>query len=227
MDAYGADGGLAFMSASLTAGVSVRTIVRLSENSEADLVTGRRQLQQSGARVIVLFALARIGSRFVNTAWRGGIGGEGYLWMCSYSGLIDLNVWEGDAASHEQAFRGSMVVDASTGQGTATHDSYIARRRQLPPMSFDDGSCNLETDSTGQTYLWARDDDGNSSTPLRCSGDSPEVEAMYDAFGYDAVLAVAHALHNLIEVQQRAEIVGRELLDALIQQVRFEGVTGL
>ena len=49
---------------------------------------------------------------------------------------------------------------------------------------------------------------------------------MFDAFGYDAVFAVAHALHDLIEVQNRTEIVGNELLDTLIRRVSFEGVTG-
>ena len=47
-----------------------------------------------------------------------------------------------------------------------------------------------------------------------------------DAFGYDAVFAVALALHDLVEVQNRTEIVGRELLDTLLKRVAFEGVTG-
>ena len=38
---------------------------------------------------------------------------------------------------------------------------------------------------------------------------------------------MAHALHDLIEVQKKTEIVGRELLEALIKRVHFEGVTGL
>jgi len=59
--------------------------------------------------------------------------------------------------------------------------------------------------------------------PLRCAGDDPHRETRFDAFGYDAVLAVAHALHDLIEVQNRTEIVGSELLDTLIKRVRFEG----
>ena len=42
----------------------------------------------------------------------------------------------------------------------------------------------------------------------------------------DAV-AIAHALHDLLHVQNRTEVVGSELLDALITRVRFEGVTGL
>ena len=48
-----------------------------------------------------------------------------------------------------------------------------------------------------------------------------------DAFGYDAVFAVAHALHHMLELQNRTEVSGRELLDVLITKVHFLGVTGL
>ena len=41
------------------------------------------------------------------------------------------------------------------------------------------------------------------------------VDGAYDSFGYDTVFAVAHALHELLEVQNRTAIVGSELLDVL------------
>eukprot|EP00966_Prymnesium_polylepis_P219248 5072815-Prymnesium_polylepis.2 len=37
---------------------------------------------------------------------------------------------------------------------------------------------------------------------------------------------MAHALHDLLEVQNRTEVIGDELLDTLIKRVAFEGVTG-
>ena len=122
------------------------------------------------------------------------------------------------------------------------YDAYFARRQQLPgmpaihngprrgpqrPGSPANGNCSSEKDDEDVSYLWAQDHDHNASTPMRCAGDNPQREAHYDAFGYDAVFAIAHALHDLIEVQNRTEIVGSELLETLIKRVRFEGVTGL
>eukprot|EP00966_Prymnesium_polylepis_P287271 6635282-Prymnesium_polylepis.1 len=37
---------------------------------------------------------------------------------------------------------------------------------------------------------------------------------------------MAHALHELVEVQGKTSIVGTDLLDALITRVSFTGVTG-
>eukprot|EP00966_Prymnesium_polylepis_P248679 5749576-Prymnesium_polylepis.1 len=63
-------------------------------------------------------------------------------------------------------------------------------------MQYPDGSCSQETDDDGN-YLWMQDHDNNASTALRCAGDDPQRETSYDAFGYDAAYAVAHALHEL------------------------------
>ena len=41
------------------------------------------------------------------------------------------------------------------------------------------------------------------------------------------MFALAHAVHELIEVQGRSDIVGSELLSTLIKEVQFNGVTGL
>ena len=63
--------------------------------------------------------------------------------------------------------------------------SVMSELRRVP-------SCSSEMDDDGVTYLWQQDHDANTSTPMMCAGDSPLVEASYDAFGYDAVYAVAH-----------------------------------
>jgi ABC-type branched-subunit amino acid transport system substrate-binding protein len=48
----------------------------------------------------------------------------------------------------------------------------------------------------------------------------------YAPYAYDAVYAIAHALHYLIEVRGVSSVVGSELMDALIRNVSFAGVTG-
>ena len=59
-----------------------------------------------------------------------------------------------------------------------------------------------------------------------CAG-TLQSPSTYEAYAYDAIFAIAHALHDLIEVQNRTAIVGSELLDALITRVQFGGLTGL
>eukprot|EP00966_Prymnesium_polylepis_P032047 745974-Prymnesium_polylepis.1 len=159
-------------------------------------------------------------SRFVRTGLGQGVGRDGYRWggagyllMNGDSGLASEMYWADDSASVRQsALRGFFAVDPSSVQGTSIRDEYLARRRQLPAMSSPSGWCSLETDDDGN-YPSTQDHDDNASTPLRCAGDDPQREMSYDAFGYDAAFAVAHALHDLLEVQNRTEIVGSELLD--------------
>eukprot|EP00966_Prymnesium_polylepis_P135723 3137433-Prymnesium_polylepis.1 len=225
-DSYGAGGASAMQLASSEAGMGLRVVVSFLENA-IDIAQEVGQLRRSAARVIVLFSQAQDGSNFVRAGLEAGVGGEGYMWLSGNSDIASLVHWVGEPTVHQRAFRGSIAMDPSNGQGTAAHDAYLQRRQRLPHMVGEDGSCRLETDATGSTYIWAQDHDNNASTPLRCSGDSPEHETSYDAFGCDAAFAIAHALHDLVEVRNRTEVVGSELLEALIKRVAFEGVTGL
>eukprot|EP00966_Prymnesium_polylepis_P334238 7389624-Prymnesium_polylepis.1 len=131
--------------------MALSTEVRFAEHA-VDLSQETAQLRQSGARVILLFTLAKDGSNFVRAALAAGVGGEGFIWLSGDSVLTGIEHWSGDPLDHERAFRGFLAMEPSNGQGTAAHDAYMARRRQLPPMLNQDGSCSLETDDTGRTY---------------------------------------------------------------------------
>eukprot|EP00966_Prymnesium_polylepis_P085226 1973366-Prymnesium_polylepis.1 len=74
--------------------------------------------------------------------------------------------------------------------------------------------------------IWAQDHDGDSSSPIQCAGNDPHLDDAYSSFAYDAAFAVAHAVHDLIEIQKRDSIQGSDVLDALLRRVQFEGVTG-
>ena len=194
-----------------------------------DFSTQQRALRESGARVVVLYCQASDGGRFLRTAFQAGVGAEGFPWLGS-DALIDAGLWQGDAdlasdvSLRERVLKGFFSL-YSTAPDTPAYQSYVSRRRQLPHTNGNGAACNLETDDDGN-YLWAQDVDNNAITPLRCLGFDPAQDGPYDSFGYDAVFAVAHALHDLIEVQNHTSIVGSELLDALIKHVSFEGVTG-
>jgi hypothetical protein len=127
-----------------------------------------------------------------------------------------------DPMLREQVLKGFFsVLPDDHRQGSASYEAYLARRQQLLSSTGDGVACSLDTDDDGN-YLWVQDHDGDPSTPLACAGH----DGTFDTFGYDAVISLAHALHDLVEVQKRDAIVGRELLDTLIKRVRFEGVSG-
>ena len=133
-----------------------------------------------------------------------------------------------DSGRLQQAFKGSFFLTIRQGEGTPAHDAYMARRVKLPLTTGNGSSCNLESGDDG-AYLWAGTTTSTGSS-LYCAGYNPKLKESsyeFDAFGYDAVFAIAHALHELIEVQNVTEIVGSELLESLITRVRFEGVTGM
>ncbi|KAL1520050.1 hypothetical protein AB1Y20_023526 [Prymnesium parvum] len=223
-DAYGVGGASAFSDVAVAANLTLAASVTFLKEA-VEFKTQHRILLSSSASVIVLFAQGQEGYRFVRSALTVGIGGDGYLWMVGDPTLADESFWAGEIDTRQEALKGLFSFDASKGQGSVRYEAYRERRRQLPPMS--NGTwCNLEKDDDGN-YLWGQEIFQNSSTPLLCAGDDPDREAQFDPFGYDAVFAVVHALHELIEVQNRSSIVGSDLLNVLLTQVRFEGITGL
>eukprot|EP00966_Prymnesium_polylepis_P181477 4203554-Prymnesium_polylepis.1 len=177
-----------------------------------------RTVLKSGNRAILLVCRGSDASRFIRAALDSGAAGEGYAYLSADMGIASTLFWQGDEVLQERALRGSFTMHASNGLGTSNHLSYFARRQQLPPVyGADDGSCSTETDDDG-TPLWAQDHDDDPSTPLACTKHDLRRESPYDAFGYDAAYAIAYALHDLLELQNRTEIVGTELFDTLIKR---------
>jgi hypothetical protein len=154
-----------------------------------------------------------------------GIGGEGYLWMMADSTFADQALWAGDDSARLRALKGSFALDVTRTANQDAYNAYLQRRQQLSMMNSVDNACSVEVDSEGN-YLWAQDHDNNASTPLSCLAVDPYLDATADTFGYDAVFAVAHALHELLNVQNRSKVDSGELLGTLLNQVRFNGLTG-
>eukprot|EP00966_Prymnesium_polylepis_P236367 5466182-Prymnesium_polylepis.1 len=64
------------------------------------------------------------------------------------------------------------------------------------------------------------------STPLACDMHDLSQDGEFDTYGYDAAFAVAHALHDVLHVQNRTSVVGSVLKETLIKRVSYQGVTG-
>ena len=107
------------------------------------------------------------------------------------------------------------------------------------------GVCNSEQDDDGN-YIWQQDFDEDGVFDARtedgvcvgehgseCPGiDYPAMEDdgasmnSYAPYAYDAVFMIAHALHELIEVDGKDTIVGEELHDKLLTIDDYVGATG-
>ncbi|KAL1527384.1 hypothetical protein AB1Y20_016052 [Prymnesium parvum] len=227
-DPYGSAASSAFNDAALAVqdfSIST-TIVFATEIS--DFRTQLNLLRSSSASIVVLFAQEFEAARFLKAAYAEGIGGQGYLWMFGDTSVELAQSLSTPESLRKDVLQGSFSLVADNGQGQPAHQAYLARRQQWLSSypEYPEGVCNQETDDDG-SYLWQQDHDQNISTPMLCAPVDRVHEAAYDAFGYDAVLAIAHGLHDLVEVQNRTQILGPELLESLISRVRFEGVTGL
>lgn len=166
------------------------------------------------------------GYRFVQGAIGEGIGGDGFLWL--HSDPIDVRslISSGtplNPAEQLLLFKGAFTSKAVVDKSRPSYQAYRARQLRLSPTSGDGSGCSLETDDDG-SFLWAQALRANNS--LVCAGFDPSDENDFDAFSYDAIFSVAHALHDLIEVQYLTSITSDELLNTLLTRVSFEGVTG-
>ena len=233
-DGYGTSGEQWFTEQAGTSGLAVSASVVVNSGSNPSQV---QVLRASGARVLVtIVSHAAVGIAFAAEATQNGVGGDGFQWLVAFEDFLgDSSAGLGsqvsatlDAGLALRVLKGVCSVQINNGRGTARHDAYLERRHRLPELSNStSGWCSLERDHADEAYLWAEDHDNNASTPVRCAGDTVGREAEFDPFGYDTVFALAYALHELIEVQNRTTIVGSELLDVLIKKVHFQGVTGL
>lgn len=205
-DSYGADGIAAFLEAASEESITV--LAHLSfEKAATDFSEQYAALAASRARVIVLFCGSSDATRFLEGAYDSGIGGEGYVWLGS-DAVSNPQTMEGvsNLTKRMAIFKGFFGLTASRGAGTEAYDAFAARISALPPTTGTATQCDLEvSDDDGpgseSSMLWAADHDGDPSTPLECAGSDNQVQDSYAPFVYDAVFAVAHALHDLIEVQ--------------------------
>jgi len=201
-------------------------------DADADFSKFHRELIATGVRVSVLIAERGTSARFIREGYNNGLGGEGYMWF-GHAAMAENGWWSSDAVLAADAelqallLRGSFAVARQPWKQTDIAKGFASRLQQLF-LSKASGptTCSLEVDDEGEQYLWAQDHDNDPSTPLACLVSNEHEIREIDAFAYDAVFAVAHALHDLIELQNRSTIVGSELVASLRSNVNFEGATG-
>ena len=134
------------------------------------------ELLESLARVIVIIGQENDVSQFMTAATLYGVGGPGYMWIgVDWSGVLyEGNPKLSDApALRHRVLKGGFSIAPGNAEGTQVYEEYSERQKKMPATGGNGTSCNLESDDDGSTFLWAQDHDGNTSTPLRCSGYDP------------------------------------------------------
>ena len=211
--------------AAATSGLLLEEFLMPTAGTTREIDNACAALLASRRRVVALMLSSTESRNFIYRAYEQfGMGGEqGFLWF-GLSSISDLGSSVSSSVS-AMLLKGYFAISVSGGQGPI-YEAFEQRMKQLPSTAGSNSACDLRQDDDGN-YVWAADHDENASTPLACAGDDHSSVSFWAGYAYDAVYAMAHALHDLIEVQNKTEIVGSELLDVLIKRVRFEGVTGL
>ncbi len=225
-DTYGSSGISAFMDRASALGITILASVSIVSGT---LEFGEQfeALRRSGARVILLFCGTHDASRFIEGAYDVGLGGAGYMWLGSDAVSNPETMSRvADPERRLRIFKGFVGMTPSARGGSPLYQAYARRRRALPSTAGSSmNACSLEVDDEAR-LLWAADHDANASTPLECAGSDHQEDGTYAPYAYDATFALAHALHELIEVRQRTVVDGAELYQILTGIVSFEGVTG-
>jgi len=226
-DDYGSGAAVVMADVADEQGLLLLVTVSFASGS-TDFSRQHRQLRQSGSRVVVIFCNPTDGGLFMRTAYEERVAGAGFLWIGG-DFLSDESVWQLDAPLAANTTLRELVLkgyfcSVPNGQPEASplYQSYAARRAALPPTIGADGSCNLERGYSG-SYLWAATTEDGT---LICAPHDSSADGLFDGFAYDAVFAVASALHHLIETENRTAILQDDLLHALLHDVSFDGVTG-
>ncbi|KAL1498936.1 hypothetical protein AB1Y20_013457 [Prymnesium parvum] len=215
-DAYGSSGAVLFADAAAARGLSVASTLRFARGAD-DFSQQISALHQSAARVVVLYCYADDGGALLRAAYAAGVGGEGYLWLGA-DGIASPSLWAepslaADGALREAVLRGLFALAPDGKPPTAAYAAYAARRRACEGQPDDDGGA-----------AWG--EPNASVAAAACAAAAAAGGVAYDAFGYDALLALAHALHLLVEGRRRSAIDGDELRGALRADVSFGGATG-
>ena len=196
-----------------------------------DFASQYTNIKASQARVIILFCVgASQAGKFLLGAHEQGIGGPGYMFIGS-DGTTRSDIWETNEMNNNETLRlaimkGFFGVQPFVDSMAEAYAGFEARMRAQPTTEGNGTECDMETDDDGGQLVWAADHDDDPLTPMECAGTDNQIIDSYQAYTYDAVFAIAHALHELIEVRGRSEIDADELMTALLDNVSFAGATG-
>eukprot|EP00736_Rhodelphis_marinus_P000467 Rmarinus@m.7904 len=225
-DTYGSFGIDAFQSRAKELGIEL-LVTRSVSNNQEDVSQELQAIKDAEARIIVMFCQASDAANILETGYSMGIVGPGFQWIgCDATTQTSMFSLFSAEADVDAIMRGYLGLRPSS-SGGALYDSMVERWVQQPCTGGDScaSGCSNAQDDDGH-YIWLHDHDEDPETADVCAGFTYTEELnTYTPYAYDATYALAYALHDLIEVEGKTQIIGAELKETLLL-TDFEGVTG-
>ena len=187
---------------------------------------------KSGSRIFIFFMSAFDMGNLLIQGTAAGLFGEGRQIIASDAAVVGswINIPRCQVSSMMKgviAF--SPSPDYRSKEGSKFLNSFLHQANTVKdPVT---GLCNNTTDDDGN-YLYKGGLFSNPSD-MKCSGlnysqyhsDGSNIDN-YASYSYDATYAIARAMHVVLYDQKKPSITGKDLYEALINNVSFSGATG-
>ena len=192
-----------------------------------------RESREHGARIFVFLMHANVAARLMTQGYDMGVfHSKTQLLGCeSSSGLEKWMIENPQLPDTVSGYIGVKYHDIPTDRPAKT--AFIQRFRSQESTQSTGTHCNNDTDDTGY-YLNQIDHDNDPSTPYHCidmnfsmflEDGSTIPPAAYHA--YDAVYALAHALHSIAYTREVEFIDDKVVRATLLASSGFDGATGV
>jgi len=188
-------------------------------------------------KIFVLLMKAHDAGRLLEQGYKLGLFKEGVqIFVTDYAATTDTWSVMSHETRVEDIMKGVIAVTPTLDYERASESGkqFISRyRAQSPTMYIDDNDgkrCDDTKDDDGHTYYFKGYAKGLTSSKLTCAGiDYPSLaedgsDIQDSAFyAYDAMVAMARALHVVYYKKQVANMTGDDLKWAIIDDVQFQG----
>ena len=204
----------------------------LFPQGQSDFAGPIAEAKASGARIFIFFMSAKDMGNLLVQGYAAGLFGEGTQIIASDAAAVDF--WAGIPKGQVATMMKGLIVFTpsagfSTPKGKKFLDTFIHQENTVKdPVT---GLCNNTTDDDGNYLLKGKISSDPSETS--CSGlnytkfhlDGSNIDS-FVSYTYDAVYAIARAMHVVLYDQKKPSITGKDLYAALINNVSFSGATG-
>ena len=192
----------------------------------------------SPLKIFVLLLKAADAGNLIERGYEMGLFKEGTQILGTHY-VLSTSTWSSfsDNTPVDRAMKGVIAVSPTIDRTSVKYQSFVTRwRSQRSTISYTAQGmpvCNNATDDDGGTYLYQGHANGLPSSPLNCSGqifsnyaaDGSDIDRLA-LYAYDATYAMAMGLHVLIYDMGKSTFSGDDLLNVLVQNVSFMGVSG-
>jgi ABC-type branched-subunit amino acid transport system substrate-binding protein/heme/copper-type cytochrome/quinol oxidase subunit 2 len=211
--------------------IEILSNIHVSPNTE-DFSEYLREARHSGAKIFVLLMPGKAAGRLMQQGYEMGVFNSKTQLIGSQS-ASDIEGWKAVDPVLPSVVSGFIGLKYHEMPETSDKKTAFIEQFRSQQSTLDDGgACNNATDDTGH-YIYQIDHDNDNATPYVCTGlnfssfaeDGSDIPpAAYHA--YDAVYAMAHALHSLSYIHEVEFIDDEVMREELLHFVSFDGATG-